>query len=53
MVISDRTKRLLEWWRLRIEKSVEESKEKNDKGNNSHDASDARIRSSNKTNERQ
>ena len=30
---SERTKRLLEWWRLRIEKSHEETKEKNVTGN--------------------
>jgi hypothetical protein len=29
MQISDRTKRLLNWWRLRIEKSREESKKEN------------------------
>ena len=27
MKISERTKRLLEWWKLRIEKSHEETKE--------------------------
>jgi hypothetical protein len=32
MKISERTKRLLEWWKLRIEKSHEETKE-NVKGN--------------------
>jgi len=30
---SDRTKRLLNWWQLRIEKSHEEIKEKNVTGN--------------------
>ena len=29
MTFSDRTKRLLNWWQLRIEKSREEIKEKN------------------------
>ena len=29
MKISERTKRLLNWWQLRIEKSREETKEKN------------------------
>ena len=29
MKISERTKRLLDWWQLRIEKSREETKEKN------------------------
>ena len=29
MKISERTKRLLTWWQLRIEKSREETKEKN------------------------
>ncbi len=33
MGISERTKRLLNWWQLRIEKSREETKEKNVKGN--------------------
>jgi len=32
--ISERTKRLLNWWQLRIEKSREEIKEKNVTGNN-------------------
>ena len=31
---SERTKRLLNWWQLRIEKSHEEIKEKNVTGNN-------------------
>ena len=35
MKISERTKRLLEWWQLRIEKSREETKEKNVTGNDS------------------
>jgi hypothetical protein len=29
MKISERTKRLLNWWQLRIQKSHEETKEKN------------------------
>ena len=29
MPITDRTKRLLEWWQLHIQKSREETKEKN------------------------
>jgi hypothetical protein len=33
MPLSDRTKRLLEWWQLRIQKSREETKE-NDESNN-------------------
>tara|TARA_R100000231_G_scaffold135373_1_gene109740 strand:+ start:157 stop:342 length:186 start_codon:yes stop_codon:yes gene_type:complete len=33
MNISERTKRLLTWWQLRIEKSREELKEKNVKRN--------------------
>ena len=33
MNISERTKRLLTWWQLRIEKSHEEIKEKNVTGN--------------------
>ena len=33
MTFSDRTKRLLNWWQLRIEKSHEEIKEKNVTGN--------------------
>jgi len=35
MKISERTKRLLNWWQLRIEKSREETKEKNVTGNDS------------------
>ena len=34
MKISERTKRLLNWWQLRIEKSREETKEKNVERNN-------------------
>ncbi len=33
MPFSDRTKRLLEWWQLHIQKSREETKEKNVTGN--------------------
>ena len=35
MKISERTKRLLNWWQLRIEKSREETKEKNVERNDS------------------
>ena len=35
MRISERTKRLLNWWQLRIEKSHEETKEKNVERNDS------------------
>ena len=35
MKISERTKRLLNWWQLRIEKSHEEIKEKNVERNDS------------------
>ena len=34
MTFTDRTKRLLNWWQLRIEKSREEIKEKNVTRNN-------------------
>ena len=34
MKISERTKRLLNWWQLRIQKSREETKEKNVERNN-------------------
>ena len=33
MPFSERTKRLLEWWQLHIQKSREETKEKNVTGN--------------------
>jgi hypothetical protein len=33
MPLSDRTKRLLDWWQLHIQKSHEETKEKNVTGN--------------------
>jgi len=33
MPFSDRTKRLLQWWQLHIQKSREETKEKNVTGN--------------------
>ena len=35
MPLSDRTKRLLDWWQLHIQKSHEETKEKNVTGNDS------------------
>ena len=35
MPLSDRTKRLLDWWQLHIQKSREEIKEKNVTGNDS------------------
>jgi len=35
MTLSNRTKRLLNWWQLRIEKSHEEIKEKNVERNDS------------------
>jgi hypothetical protein len=35
MAFTDRTKRLLTWWQLHIQKSREETKEKNVTGNDS------------------
>ena len=53
MQISDRTKRLLNWWRLRIEKSHEESKKENDERNDTTADSTAGVCVGNKDNERQ
>ena len=36
MPLSDRTKRLLDWWQLRIEKSRKETKENVESNNPSH-----------------
>ena len=38
MAFTDRTKRLLEWWRLRIEKSHEETKENVERINTATDS---------------
>ena len=53
MKISERTKRLLNWWQLRIEKSREETKEKNVERNDSTTHSTNGIRMGSKDNERQ
>ena len=50
---SERTKRLLEWWQLRIEKSREETKEKNVTGNDTVAHSTISNGMGNKDNERQ
>jgi len=52
MGISERTKRLLTWWQLRIEKSREELKEKNVKGNDTITASTTSVCMGSKDNER-
>ena len=52
MGISERTKRLLAWWQLRIEKSREETKE-NVERNDIDDASDTSLRTSTKGDKRQ
>jgi hypothetical protein len=52
MKISERTKRLLEWWQLRIEKSREELKEKNVKGNDTTVDSTVSVRMGSTDNER-
>ena len=52
MKISERTKRLLAWWQLRIEKSREELKEKNVSRININDAGSASIRNGHKDDER-
>jgi hypothetical protein len=39
MPLSKRFKSLLNWWELRIQKTREETKEKNVKGNDTNDAS--------------
>ena len=51
MKISERTKRLLEWWKLRIEKSHEETKE-NVKGNDTTVDSTVSVHMGNTDNER-
>ena len=53
MKISERTKRLLNWWQLRIEKSREETKEKNVERNDSTADSTDGIRMGSKDKERQ
>ena len=53
MKISERTKRLLNWWQLRIEKSREETKEKNVERNDSTVDSTNGIRMGSKDKERQ
>ena len=53
MKISERTKRLLNWWQLRIEKSREETKEKNVTGNDSTATSTNGICMGSKDKERQ
>ena len=53
MKISERTKRLLNWWQLRIEKSREETKEKNVERNDSTADSANGIRMGSKDKERQ
>ena len=52
MKISERTKRLLNWWQLRIEKSREEIKEKNVSRNDTDDTINTRIRNGHKDDER-
>jgi hypothetical protein len=52
MKISERTKRLLTWWQLRIEKSREELKEKNVKGNDTATDSTVSVCMGSKDNER-
>ncbi len=53
MKISERTKRLLNWWQLRIQKSREETKEKNVERNNTTTHSTDGIRMGSKDKERQ
>jgi len=53
MKFSETTKRLLEWWQLRIEKSHEETKEKNVTGNDTIAHSTISNGMGNKDNERQ
>ena len=52
MKISERTKRLLNWWQLRIEKSREETKEKNVKGNDTATDSTVSVCMGSEDNER-
>ena len=53
MKISERTKRLLNWWQLRIEKSREETKEKNVERNDTTTHSTTSVHMGSKDNERQ
>ena len=53
MKISERTKRLLNWWQLRIEKSREETKEKNVTGNDTNATSTDGVCMGSKDKERQ
>ena len=52
MKISERTKRLLNWWQLRIEKSHEETKENVERNNTATDST-AGVCMGSKDNERQ
>jgi len=49
---SERTKRLLEWWRLRIEKSHEETKENVERNDTTADSTTS-VHMGSKDNERQ
>ena len=53
MKISERTKRLLTWWQLRIQKSHEETKEKNVTGNDTTATSTDGVCMGSKDKERQ
>jgi hypothetical protein len=53
MPLTDRTKRLLTWWQLHIQKSREEIKEKNVTGNDTIAHSTASVCMGNKDKERQ
>jgi hypothetical protein len=53
MAFTDRTKRLLTWWQLHIQKSHEETKEKNVTGNDTIAHSTISNGMGNKDNERQ
>ena len=53
MKISERTKRLLNWWQLRIEKSREETKEKNVERNDTATDSTTSVCMGSKDKERQ
>ena len=52
MKFSERTKRLLNWWQLRIEKSREETKEKNVERNDTATDSTVSVCMGSKDNER-
>ena len=52
MAFTDRTKRLLTWWQLHIQKSREETKEKNVKGNDTATDSTTSVCVGSKDNER-